>query len=337
MRYLITGGTGFIGHHLVTFLFEQPETTLVRILSRDEYKQAEMRNAFEKEARHGGRLRFLLGDVRDGMRTTKAAHNIDVIIHAAALKRIEASEYDPTEFIKTNVGGTQNVIEAAITNQVAHVILISTDKSVEPLNTYGVTKLMAERLMSTAKATYGNPATSFGIVRYGNVWGSRGSVLEAFQHQLAEKGSIELTHASMTRFVVFPREACRMIHEALQRTKNGEVYLWKLPAIRLSDLAREIGGTRVRIVGMRPGEKIHEVLMSKYESMRSRRMPGGLNGERAAYLIHPFIYGNSYTTSWDLSYELSSEVAPRFDEKVLCQKLTHVCQTDATITGAEVV
>lgn len=270
---LIIGGTGTIGKSLVmTLLKEVPR--VIRILSRDEYKQFEMMN----EMGHHENLRFLLGDVRDYDRMVRAMEGIDIVFHTAALKHVPSCEYNPFEAVKTNVIGTQNVIEAAIRNGVKKVIFTSTDKTISPTNTYGATKLLAERLISSADYYKGAHDTVFAAVRFGNVLGSRGSVIPLFKKQIIEKKYITITDPEMTRFMMTLSQATNLTIEACKRAQGGEIFVLKMPVIRLRDLAEVVieettrlhripsEGIEVKITGLRPGEKMYEELMTYEES-----------------------------------------------------------------------
>lgn len=270
---LVIGGTGTIGKSLVkTLLKENPK--VIRILSRDEYKQFEM---MAELAEHKN-LRFLLGDVRDFERMKRAMEGIDYVFHIAALKHVPSCEYNPFEAVKTNVIGTENVINAAIHNEVKKVIFTSTDKTISPTNTYGATKLLAERLVVSADYYKGPRDISFAVVRFGNVMGSRGSVIPLFKKQIIEKGYVTVTDMNMTRFMMTLTQATNLTIEACKRAKGGEIFVLKMPVIRLKDLVEvvieevskryEIHWDEVQIkhIGLRPGEKMYEELMTLEEA-----------------------------------------------------------------------
>lgn len=272
-KILIIGGTGTIGSSIVkTLLANEPK--VLRILSRDEYKQFSMMDEYE----NNNRLRFLLGDVRDADRLNRAMEGIDIVFHAAALKHVPSCEYNPFEAIKTNVIGTQNVIESAIHNEVEKVILTSTDKTISPTNTYGATKLLAERLISAADYYKGGHKTIFAAVRFGNVMGSRGSVIPLFKKQITEKKYITITDPKMSRFMMTQRQATDLTLKACERALGGEVFILKMPVINLGDLAEIVveetsskyginkEEIKIKQIGLRPGEKMYEELMTLEES-----------------------------------------------------------------------
>ena len=258
---LITGGTGSIGRTLAKILlYYDPERII--IFSRDELKQHEMRQS-------GFNLpvyRFFIGDVRDQKRLRRAFRGVDVVIHAAALKQVPACEYNPLEAVKTNVGGAENIIEAAIDAGVSKVIALSTDKAVNPINLYGATKLVAEKLFVQANAYSGGDGTKFSCVRYGNVIGSRGSVIPIFEEQ-AKTGIVTITDEQMTRFWITQPAAAHFIIGCLDFMRGGEVFVPKIPSMRITDLAKEVAPHAAqRVSGIRPGEKLHEVLVSSDET-----------------------------------------------------------------------
>jgi len=264
---LITGGTGTLGHALVRELLPREDCPArIVILSRDEYKQAQMRAEFEDD----DRLRFFLGDVRDKDRLLMAFRGVDYVIHAAAMKRIEACEYDSFEAVRTNVFGAENVIEAALERDVRRVVAVSTDKAVEPANLYGTTKACAERLFIGANAYAGDRRTRFSVIRYGNVFGSRGSVVELWRRQAAADGQVTLTAEGMTRFWLTPADAAAAVLGALFSGEGGEIFVPKLRSCFVADLARVVAPAAwVRVTGIRPGEKLHECLISEEEARRT--------------------------------------------------------------------
>ncbi|TCT14022.1 polysaccharide biosynthesis protein [Natranaerovirga pectinivora] len=270
---LIIGGTGTIGQAMVKQLIKyQPK--VIRILSRDEYKQFNM----QQELKEKKNIRFLLGDVRDKERIDRAMNDIDIVFHLAALKHVPACEYDPFEAVKTNVIGVQNVIECAIKNRVERVIYSSSDKAVSPTNTMGATKLLAERLISAADYSKGDNIPIFASVRFGNVIGSRGSVIPLWKKQIIEHRQIEITNPNMTRFMMTIDEAVNLTLKACELAKGGETFVLKMPVIKLGDLAevvvetlsRELGlndeNVNIKEVGLRTGEKMYEELMTEDES-----------------------------------------------------------------------
>jgi UDP-N-acetylglucosamine 4,6-dehydratase len=279
---LVTGGTGSFGNRFVAGLLRDHQPRRLVVFSRDELKQSEM----QARLRHPA-LRFFLGDVRDRERLVRAMHGVDVVVHAAALKQIPACEYNPFEAILTNVMGAKNVIDAAIDTGVKRVLALSTDKAVSPVNLYGATKLCAEKLFVQAN-TYGHPrGTSFACVRYGNVVGSRGSVIPLFQAQRAD-GRVTVTDPKMTRFWITLEEGVRFVMRCLQAMHGGEIFVPRLPSARILDLVEAVApGCRVEFVGIRPGEKLHEVLVSEDEARQALALPG-------MYVIEPTMPSWSY-------------------------------------------
>jgi FlaA1/EpsC-like NDP-sugar epimerase len=272
-KILIIGGTGTIGSNLVKTLLQE-EVNVIRILSRDEYKQYNLM----QEMRDAKNVRFLLGDVRDYDRINRAMEDIDIIFHVAALKHVPACEYNPFEAVKTNVIGTQNVIQAAINNNVERVIFTSTDKTISPTNTYGATKLLAERLISAADYYKGSHKTIFAAVRFGNIMGSRGSVIPLFKKQILENKEITVTDPNMSRFMMTLTQATNLTIESCKRARGGEIFVLKMPVIKLKDLVEVVieevscrygmnaKDIRIKETGLRPGEKMYEELMTFEES-----------------------------------------------------------------------
>lgn len=263
---LITGGTGSLGKALVNKLLTETSARRVAIFSRDELKQQQMR----EELGNDDRLRWFLGDIRDLDRLKRALHNVDFVIHTAALKQVDTGEYNPMEFIKTNVLGSQNVIDASIETGVQRIVALSTDKASSPINLYGATKLTADKLFIAAN-NYGHSyGTTFSVVRYGNVMGSRGSVIPFFKN-LAEQGKpIPITDLRMTRFWISIEEAVRFVFDSLEIMTGGELYVPKIPSMKIVDLAAAVApGAKLEQVGMRPGEKLHEEMISADDSRRT--------------------------------------------------------------------
>lgn len=257
---LITGGTGSFGRSFVHTVLAEFNLKKLIILSRDELKQFEMHQTIEP--RHIATVRFFLGDVRDKDRLSRAFSGVDVVIHAAALKQVPAAEYDPIEFIKTNVIGAQNIIEAAVDRGVQRIIALSTDKAANPINLYGATKLCSDKLFVTANAYAGKQDTRFSVVRYGNVMGSRGSVVPFFLEQ-RKTGRISITDERMTRFWITLDQGVHFVLNCLDRMEGGELFVPKIPSVRITDLAEAIAPEcRLDIVGIRPGEKLHEMMIS---------------------------------------------------------------------------
>ncbi len=262
---LITGGTGSFGNKFIEMVFKKYKPKKVIIYSRDEYKQFIVRQRFKDYQKY---LRFFIGDVRDKDRLYRAFNGVDYVIHAAALKQVPACEYNPFEAIKTNIHGAQNVIDAALDRGVKKVIALSTDKAVNPINLYGGTKLVSDKLFISANAYSGGKGTRFSVVRYGNVAGSRGSVIPFFK-QLIEKGVRELpiTDFRMTRFWITLEEGVNLVFKALEEAKGGETYISKIPSFKIVDLAKAMCPVaKLKEVGIREGEKLHEVMISKDDS-----------------------------------------------------------------------
>lgn len=260
-KVLITGGTGSLGTALTKKLLKTNVET-IRIFSRDEWKQVQMQSEINDD-----RLRYLIGDVRDKDRLSRALENVNIVIHAAALKQMPVAEYNPFEAVKTNIIGTQNLIEACLDNNVESVLAIGTDKAVSPLNTYGATKLLMERLFVAANFYKGTHKIKFVCVRYGNVMGSRGSVIPIFVNQIKSGKKITITDPNMTRFNITMSEALDLILRALKNGKGGEVFVPKLKAYKVGDIKDAIievleSKNETEIISIRPGEKIHESLIS---------------------------------------------------------------------------
>jgi UDP-N-acetylglucosamine 4,6-dehydratase len=263
---LITGGTGSLGKSLVEYLLKESKVRRIAIFSRDELKQQHLR----AQLRDDQRLRWFLGDVRDLERLKRAFHRVDYVIHAAALKQVDTGEYNPMEFVKTNVLGSQNVIDAAIDTGVKRVVAISTDKASSPINLYGATKLTADKLFvagNNYSVTYG---TTFSVVRYGNVMGSRGSVIPFFQEIAAQGKPIPITDLRMTRFWISIESAVKFVIDSLEMMTGGELYVPKIPSMKIVDLAHAVApGAKLVEIGMRPGEKLHEEMISADDSRRT--------------------------------------------------------------------
>ena len=255
---LITGGTGSFGHRYVSTLLEQYDLKRLVIYSRDELKQYEMAMKFQG---HEDVMRFFIGDVRDASRLKEATRGIDIIIHAAAMKHVPIAEYNPMECIKTNIYGAENVIQAALDNKVDHVMALSTDKAANPINLYGATKLVSDKLFVAANNMSGG-RTKFAVVRYGNVVGSRGSVVPFFE-SLMKKGvdSLPITHKDMTRFWITLQQGVGFVFKCMERMDGGEIFVPKIPSVRIVDLAKAMApDLPLEIIGIRPGEKIHEIM-----------------------------------------------------------------------------
>ena len=264
---LITGGTGSFGKKCLKMIFERYNPKKVIIYSRDEFKQYNMKAEMADQV-DMSRVRFFIGDVRDKERLMRAFHGVDYVIHAAAMKQVPTCEYNPMEAIKTNVHGAQNVIDAALDRGVKKVVALSTDKAVNPINLYGGTKLVSDKLFIAANAYTGLNGTVFSVVRYGNVAGSRGSIIPLFR-RLAEEGKTELpiTDTRMTRFWITLEQGVELVFKALAEAKGGETYISKIPSFHIIDLAEAIlPGCGIKEIGIREGEKLHEVMVTKDDS-----------------------------------------------------------------------
>ncbi|XPV76154.1 MAG: UDP-N-acetylglucosamine 4,6-dehydratase (inverting) [Desulfovibrio sp.] len=260
---LITGGTGSFGKMYIKVLQEKYNPRRIIVYSRDELKQFEMQQTFNQPC-----MRYFIGDVRDRERMTFAMRNVDYVIHAAAMKQVPAAEYNPTECIRTNIEGAENVIHAAIACHVKKVIALSTDKAANPINLYGATKLVSDKLFVSANNISGGQDTAFAVVRYGNVVGSRGSVVPFFR-KLMEEGAKELpiTHEGMTRFWITLREGVDFVLKNFERMQGGEIFVPKIPSVRIVDLAKAMApDLEQKIIGIRPGEKLHEIMCPLDES-----------------------------------------------------------------------
>ena len=280
---LITGGTGSFGNVMAKYLLEHYDVRKVVIYSRDEFKQWQMA---ERLREHANKLRFYIGDVRDKERLCRAFHEIDYVIHAAALKQVPVCEYNPSEAIQTNINGAQNVIDAALDCKVQKVIALSTDKAVNPVNLYGATKMASDKLFIAANAYARGRSTSFAVVRYGNVAGSRGSVIPFFRGLLAEGAKeLPITDFRMTRFWISLDEGVQLVVKAFEESVGGETYISKIPSFRIVDLAKAMGGDTIGLkeVGIRDGEKIDECMITKADAQHTFE-----------YDKHYIIYPNDY-------------------------------------------
>jgi UDP-N-acetylglucosamine 4,6-dehydratase len=322
---LITGGTGSFGQKFTEVLLKDYKPKKIIILSRDEFKQYQMAKKFSDRKYP---IRYFLGDIRDKDRLFRAFEGVDYVVHAAALKQVPALEYNPTEAVKTNVIGADNIVDAAIDAGVKKVVALSTDKAVNPINLYGASKLVAEKIFVAANA-YAGGRVKFSVVRYGNVVGSRGSVIPLFL-KLKREGvqEIPITDIRMTRFWITLEQGVALVLKALDESEGGEVFVPKIPSMKIVDVARAINpGCKLKIVGIRPGEKIHELLISEDE-MRSTKVLDG------AYVILPqffdkktnekydefpfvaedFIYRSDTNDSWVTAEDLTEMISQKEDE-----------------------
>lgn len=301
---LITGGTGSFGKQYVETILKRFKPKKVIIYSRDELKQFEMQQRF-----NAPEMRYFIGDVRDAERLSQAMRGADYVIHAAALKQVPAAEYNPMECVKTNIYGAQNVIKAAIENEVEKVIALSTDKAANPINLYGATKLVSDKLFVAANNITGGHRTRFSVVRYGNVVGSRGSVVPFFKKLIAEGAKeIPVTDPRMSRFWISLQDGVNFVLRNFERMQGGEVFVPKIPSMRITDLAEAIApGMPVKVIGIRPGEKLHEIMVPADDSHLTLEF-------EEHYVIKPaisFTYPIDYST--DVTGNKGSPVAPGFE------------------------
>jgi UDP-N-acetylglucosamine 4,6-dehydratase len=262
---LLTGGTGSFGKKFSKVVLSEYNPESIRIFSRGEFLQWEMQKEFNDE-----RLRFLIGDVRDKRRLFRALNDVDIVVHAAALKQVPACEYNPIEAVRTNIQGAVNIVDSAIDNEVCKVLALSSDKAVHPVNLYGATKMVAEKLFVQGNSYAGGRETRFSCVRYGNVVGSRGSVIPLFKEQM-KSGTVTITDPKMTRFWITLDQGVRFVIDSIERMKGGEIFVPKIPSMKITDLAEAIAPrVPIKVIGIRPGEKIHEVLITDDEARHTR-------------------------------------------------------------------
>jgi UDP-N-acetylglucosamine 4,6-dehydratase len=302
---LVTGATGSFGTAFVSRLLAEHEPAAVRVYSRDELKQYDSATRFD----HDPRLRFLLGDVRDSERLHRATKGVDVIVHAAALKQVPACEYNPFEAVQTNITGAQNIVSAAIDNDVPLTLALSTDKAVNPVNLYGATKLCAEKIFTQGNAYAADSPARFANVRYGNVVGSRGSVVPLFKRQ-AMQGVVTITDPRMTRFWVTLAEAVDIVIDALGRMGGGETFVPRIPSMRVTDMAEALAPeAEHRVIGIRPGEKLHEVLITEDESHHSFETDAGfvILPEYAAWELREVEGGRRLTEGFRYSSDTNDQ------------------------------
>lgn len=262
---LITGGTGSFGNAFTEYVLTHYEPKKIIIYSRDEFKQFQMANKFEK---YKDKLRFFIGDVRDRERLYRALYGVDYLVHAAALKQVPACEYNPMEAVKTNINGAMNIVDAALDCGVKRVVALSTDKAVNPINLYGGTKLVSDKLFIAANAYSGEKDVRFSIVRYGNVAGSRGSVIPFFRKIIEQGGNVlPITDYRMTRFWISLNEGVQLVIKALDEARGGETFISKIPSFKITDLAKAIAPQcQTEEVGIREGEKLHEIMVTREDS-----------------------------------------------------------------------
>jgi UDP-N-acetylglucosamine 4,6-dehydratase len=321
---LITGGTGSFGKKFIEIMLQEYTPGKLIVFSRDELKQHEMQvRGFEDL-----RLRYFIGDVRDPDRLRRAMHGVDIVVHAAALKQVPACEYNPMEAIKTNILGSGNVVEAALDAGVGKVMALSTDKAVNPINLYGATKLAAEKLLIQSNAYAGGTATRFSCVRYGNVAGSRGSVIPVFLRQ-KQTNKLTITDDRMTRFWLTLEQGVRFVIRCIEEMQGGEVFVPKIPSMKVVDLARAIAPeAQLEVIGIRPGEKLHEVLIHEDEARSTIELPdmfvvqpsaalwfGHAWEEKGKSLPEGFRYASDINPSW-LTVDQIREIIPPAEEGI---------------------
>ena len=304
-KILITGGTGSFGKAFIEMLLKKQKIKKIKrlvVYSRDEFKQHQLSKEYPVEKYPF--LRFFIGDIRDKNRLSRAMQNIDLVIHAAALKQVPAAEYNPYEFIKTNIIGAQNVIEASLDNNVSNVIALSTDKASSPINLYGATKLCSDKLFTSAENIKGFKKIKFSVIRYGNVFGSRGSVIPLFLDQIKNKIPLTITDPKMTRFNIILKDATDYVLKKVNSNKGGEIFVPKLYSYKIEDVVKALGeNLKIRIIGVRHGEKRHEEMISIFENDKTLESKNDyiiLNSSRNSYkksiLYKPVNTGFSYNS-----------------------------------------
>jgi len=323
---LITGGTGSLGQALVSHIYKNkfPIKKII-IFSRDEWKQNEMSKNFPVEKFHS--LRYFLGDIRDKDRLCLALKDVDYVIHAAALKHVPIAEYNPFEFIKTNIVGTQNLVEACLNSSVQKVIALSTDKACSPLNLYGATKLCLEKLVLSSNSIKGRQKISFGVVRYGNVLGSRGSVLLNFIEQ-KKTNIFNITDLNMTRFLMTLEESVEFVLNAFEKSTGGEIFVPKLPSFYIKNLALAISNKATfNVTGIRPGEKINEDMISKFEGRNTIEFPNyyiisnkTLTSKKNKFLDSDFCYNSESNKNFLSVKDLKSILKKKFSNLIKIDK-----------------
>lgn len=329
---LITGGTGSFGKKFVeTILRDYPEVKRIVIYSRDELKQFELKQKYPEN--QYPQLRFFIGDVRDGERLKRACEGIDVIIHAAAIKQVDTAEYNPDECVKTNIHGAQNVINAALATNVKHVVALSTDKACAPINLYGATKLCSDKLFVAANNIKGSRDLRFSVVRYGNVMGSRGSVIPFFINKRAS-GVIPITHEEMTRFNISLQAGVDLVMYAIGHHMGGEIFIPKIPSYKIIDVAKAIApNAKIEIIGIRPGEKLHEEMITPTDAMNTidlgkyyAILPSvSFSHSRQDYLDHhhaipvakDFHYSSDKNTDWETVESMREKIKQYVDPNFL--------------------
>jgi len=324
---LITGGTGSFGKKYIKMILEKYQPERIIVLSRDELKQFEMQQVYNAPC-----MRYFLGDVRDLNRLNEAMEGVDYVIHAAAMKQVPAAEYNPMECIKTNINGAENVIKAAIKNSVKKVIALSTDKAANPINLYGATKLASDKLFVAANNMVGKKDTRFSVVRYGNVVGSRGSVVPFFEKLIAEGvKELPITHSDMTRFMITLEAGVNFVLKNFERMQGGEIFIPKIPSMKMTELAKAMAPKLpIKIIGIRPGEKLDEIMCPSDDSHLTLEFDDhyvicpsiqfahksdftkNMMGEKGSQVEAGFEYNSGNNTEW-LSHEEFLEMAGNVD------------------------
>lgn len=331
---LITGGTGSFGKQFVkTILARYPEVKKIVIFSRDELKQFELKQQYPHN--QYPQLRFFIGDVRDRNRMIQACEGVDVIIHAAAIKQVDTAEYNPTECIRTNIDGAENVIQAALQCGVKDVVALSTDKACAPINLYGATKLASDKLFTAANNIKGSKDIRFSVVRYGNVMGSRGSVIPFFLNKRSE-GVLPITHEEMTRFNISLQDGVNMVMYALENHLGGEIFVPKIPSYKILDIAEAIAPEcETKVVGIRPGEKLHEEMITDTDSLNTidlgkyyAILPSVsftyteqeyLDHHKAEKVPFGFKYNSGTNTEWESIESLRELIKEHVDQTLQCE------------------
>lgn len=324
---LITGGTGSFGKKFIESILNfYPDVKTIRIYSRDELKQSEIRQKYSGNEK----LRFFIGDVRDKERMIQACEGVDVIIHAAAIKQVDTAEYNPTECIRTNVDGAENVIQAALQCGVSDVVALSTDKACAPINLYGATKLVSDKLFTAANNIKGKKDIRFSVVRYGNVMGSRGSVIPFFMNK-RDEGLLPITHEEMTRFNISLQDGVNMVMYALENHLGGEIFVPKIPSYKILDIAKAIAPSiETKVVGIRPGEKLHEEMITDTDSLNTIDLgkyyailpsvsftyneEDYIHHHKAIKVPFGFRYNSGTNTEWETVDSLRQEIRKNVDE-----------------------
>jgi UDP-N-acetylglucosamine 4,6-dehydratase len=291
---LVTGGTGSFGKKFIEIILKEHSPKKVIVFSRDELKQFEMAQQF---AKYSEKVRYFIGDVRDEDRLRRAFHGVDYVVHAAALKQVPAMEYNPSEAIKTNIEGAMNIINVAIDRGIKKIVALSTDKACNPINLYGATKLCSDKLFVSANSYSGGTGTRFAVVRYGNVVGSRGSVVPFFREK-AKEGVLPITDPRMTRFWITLDQGARFVMKSFERMQGGEIFVPKIPSMNIMDLAKAIApGCQTKVTGIRPGEKLHEIMISVDDARNTIELED-------CYVIEPAFKW------WDRNHHISGKRVP---------------------------